>query len=66
MFSGTLFNHLHCFVGTTEFFTRQQPADNNKLNISLNIFERAKSAGIKAETACGDAWLGCPKNNLLI
>ena len=39
-----------------EFFTRQQPADNNKLNIGLNIFERAKSAGIKAETACGDAW----------
>ncbi|MCK5508171.1 MAG: transposase [Desulfobacterales bacterium] len=39
-----------------EFFTRQQPADNNKLNIGLDLFERAKSADVQAETACGDAW----------
>lgn len=39
-----------------EFFTRQQPADNNKLNIGLDLFERGKNAGIKAETACGDSW----------
>ena len=39
-----------------EFFTRQQPADNNKLKIGLDLFERAKSADVQAETACGDAW----------
>ena len=39
-----------------EFFTRQQPADNNKLKIGLDLFERAKSAGIEAETACADSW----------
>jgi len=39
-----------------EFFTREQPADNNKLKIGLDLFERAKSADVQAETACGDAW----------
>ena len=39
-----------------DFFTRQQPADNNKLKIAVHLFQRAKTAGIKAETACGDSW----------
>ncbi len=39
-----------------EYFTRQQPADNNKLNIALDLFERAKNQDIKADTACADSW----------
>jgi len=39
-----------------EFFMRQQPADNNKLNIALGLIERSKEAGIQAETAVGDSW----------
>ena len=39
-----------------EYFTRQQPADNNKLNIALDLFERAKDQDIKAETICADGW----------
>jgi len=38
------------------YFNKQQPADNNKLKIALRLFERAKNAGVQAETACGDAW----------
>ena len=60
-------NELGCFVLKKEamdamvsilqeFFSRQEPADNNKLNIGLELFERGKGAGIQAETACGDAW----------
>lgn len=39
-----------------EYLTKQQPADNNKLNIALDLFERAKDQGIEAETICADGW----------
>ncbi len=39
-----------------EFFTSQEPADNNKLNITLNLTRRAREAGIKATTGVGDSW----------
>jgi len=39
-----------------EFFARQQPADNNKLNIALRLIKRAKKAGIKAENIVFDSW----------
>jgi len=38
------------------YFERQEPADNNKLNIALKCIERAKEAGIKAQTVSCDAW----------
>ena len=39
-----------------EYFSRQEVADSNKLKIALRDLKRAKDAGIKAETAVGDAW----------
>ena len=38
------------------YFERQEPADNNKLNIALKCIERAKEAGIEAQTVSCDAW----------
>jgi len=39
-----------------EYLTRQQPADNNKLSIALDLFERGKRQDIEAETVCADSW----------
>ena len=38
------------------YFERQEPADNNKLKIALKCIERAKEAGIEAQTVSCDAW----------
>jgi hypothetical protein len=38
------------------YFERQEPADNNKLNIALKCIERAKEADIAAQTVSCDAW----------
>ena len=39
-----------------DYFERQEPADNNKLNIALKCIKRAKESNIKAETVSCDAW----------
>ncbi len=39
-----------------DFFERQKPADNNKLNIVLELLQRGKNADIQATTAVGDSW----------